>query len=90
MASLSAAPGLARSEPHGAVVANPPFGRRVGARGDLVPLYQTLGRRFRELPDGWRLALLATDRRLALRTGVTLRTAFLTRHGGLGVRALVG
>lgn len=72
----------------GALVVNPPFGKRVG-RGDLGGLYQALGHDLRQLPDTWKLAMLTADRRLALRTGVALKTGFLTRHGGLQVRALV-
>ncbi len=73
----------------GAVVSNPPFGRRVGGGKDLLPLYQSLGQRLSLLPEGWCCALLAADRRLALRTGLELRTAFLSTHGGMKVRALI-
>lgn len=72
----------------GAVVTNPPFGHRIGDHR-LPELYQSLGALLRRLPGGWRVAILAADRRLALRTGLPLRTAFLTGHGGLKVRALV-
>ncbi len=82
------APGLVDPGAVGAVVSNPPFGKRVGdAR--LVNLWQSIGAVLGRLPEGWRLALLSADRRLALRTGLPLKTAFLTRHGGLGVRAMV-
>ncbi len=87
VAAVSAAPGLALDAPSGAVVTNPPFGRRVGG-DDLAPLYQTLGARLLALPSDWHIALLTADRRLALRTGLDLHTAFLTNHGGLRVRAL--
>jgi putative N6-adenine-specific DNA methylase len=73
----------------GAVVCNPPFGKRVGSNKNLLPLFQSLGQRLSRLPEGWCCAILANDRRLALRTGVELRTAFLSTHGGLKVRALV-
>jgi putative N6-adenine-specific DNA methylase len=87
VAAVSNAPGFALDTASGAVVTNPPFGRRVGG-ADLGPLYQSLGQRLDTLPPGWRVALLAADRRLALRTGQRLGTAFLTTHGGLRVRAL--
>ncbi|MBK8974800.1 MAG: class I SAM-dependent RNA methyltransferase [Planctomycetes bacterium] len=83
------APGLADPAPAGALVSNPPFGARVGEAARLVHLWQAVGARCRALPPGWRIALLAADRRLALRTGLPLRTAFATQHGGLPVRALV-
>lgn len=76
--------------PRGLLATNPPFGRRVGQVDRLLPLYQSLGHRAAALPDGWRTAVLAHDVRLARRTGLPLRAAWTTRHGGLAVTALVG
>jgi putative N6-adenine-specific DNA methylase len=73
----------------GVLATNPPFGRRVGKEHALLPLYQTLGHRAARLGPGWRVALLAHDVRLTRRTGLPLRAAFTTRHGGLTVTALV-
>jgi putative N6-adenine-specific DNA methylase len=91
VAAVRDAPGLrAADAPAGAVVANPPYGRRIGAARNLTPLYQSLGQACTALPPAWRVALCASDRRLALKTGLALETAFLTSHGGVKVRALVG
>ena len=71
---------------------NPPFGRRVGGRSGserLEHLWQAIGHRLGGLPADWRIALLTADRRLALKTGLPLKSAFLTKHGGLPVRAMV-
>lgn len=74
----------------GAVVTDPPFWRRLRAgRRDPRALYQTLGRRLAESP-GLRVALLCVERRLALCTGLTLRTACTTMHGGVRVRLMAG
>ena len=70
----------------GAIVTHPPFGLRMGGKRDLAPLYRALGAM---VPDGWRFALLSADRKLGLRSGRDLRTAFLTDAGGVKVRALV-
>jgi putative N6-adenine-specific DNA methylase len=72
------------------VVTNPPYGHRLGEVGDLAPLYRTLGRRFRELPPGSRIALATSERRLGMRVHEGLRTAFVTQSGGLRIRALAG
>lgn len=75
----------------GVVASNPPFGRRVKGKGSdnsLAPLYQTLGNRITALGDGWRAAILAHDLRLCRRTGLDLKAAFTTKHGGLSVTAL--
>lgn len=91
-APLGSTPFLAaeRAPQRGVVVANPPFGRRVSGGRDLLPLYQTLGKRVGALGPGWRIALLAHDPRLARRVGIPLQQLFATRHGGLAVCALAG
>jgi len=73
----------------GLLLTNPPFGHRIRG-GDLRPLYQTLGQRSARLGPGWRVAMLAEDVRLARRTGMPLRAAFTTRHGGKAVTGLCG
>ncbi|HEY8432607.1 MAG TPA: hypothetical protein VIL20_29755 [Sandaracinaceae bacterium] len=72
----------------GALVANPPYGHRLGDRQRLAALYRAIGRRAAERP-GWRLAVLTSERRLGMLVSGELRTAFVTKSGGLGVRALV-
>ena len=73
----------------GAIVTNPPYGQRLGTTASLRNLYQSLGKLVRNLPASWSFAILAMDRRLALKTGVKLKTAFLADNGGLKVRAMV-
>ena len=73
---------------HGALVTNPPHGHRVGKRPNLAPLYQTLGRLLADRPESFRVALLVTDRRLALRTALPLETALVTDQGGHRVRLM--
>ena len=79
-------PGAAPSR--GVVATNPPYGMRVKGKSPLLPLYQTLGHRVRQLGEDWRAAILAHDVRLARRTGLRLEPAFTTRHGGLSVTAM--
>ena len=90
--AISAQPWLQRqgTPPAGVLATNPPFGVRVAKSGGLLPLYQTLGHRAAALGDGWRVAMLVHDVRLARRTGLPLRPAFTTRHGGLAVTAMCG
>ena len=91
--AITAQPWLEQPESapkRGLLATNPPFGVRVPKAGNLLPLYQTLGHRAGRLGDGWRSAILAHDVRLARRTGLVLKAAFTTRHGGLVVTALVG
>ena len=74
--------------PRGVVATNPPYGMRVKGKSQLLPLYQTLGHRVRQLDEDWRAAIVAHDVRLARRTGLPLEPAFTTRHGGLSVTAM--
>ncbi len=90
-AALMDAPYLCGDPEPGAagwIVTNPPFGKRVGRAPSLRPLYQSLGKCVRKLAGGWRVTMLSNDRRLTLSSGIPMDTGFLTRHGGLKVRAL--
>lgn len=71
------------------VVTNPPYGRRVG-RGDLRPLYQTLGRLVREHAD-WTLAMVTPEGSpMARQVGISWEKTCVTRHGGQRVQLQVG
>lgn len=89
-ASLSRSPFRSELAHAGAVVTDPPHGRRLGSADSLPKLYRALGAWLQAAPATCRIALLSGDRRLALRTGIPLTTAFLAMHGGVRVRALVG
>ncbi|MGF1468688.1 MAG: class I SAM-dependent RNA methyltransferase [Sandaracinaceae bacterium] len=80
------APQLA-GRPAGAVVTNPPYGRRTGDRRTLERLYGALVRRTASLGPAWTLTLvLPRQRRPApLRQ---LRSVLATLHGGVPVRYL--
>lgn len=74
----------------GLVVANPPYGKRVGEGGDLPELYRSLGATLRKSFQGWRAALIVPDedaliRDLGLRDARSLRV----RNGGLRCRLLL-
>lgn len=73
----------------GSLVLNPPYGHRLGEADRLPPLYRAIGRRAAEL-EGWRVAILTSERRLGMLVSKALRTAFVTKSGGLSVRALIG
>ncbi|MFL5354484.1 class I SAM-dependent RNA methyltransferase [Archangium sp.] len=74
----------------GLVVANPPYGKRVGEAEDLPGLYRALGATFRRAFPGWRAAVLLPEdpglqRALALPEGRNLPV----RNGGLRCRLLL-
>ncbi len=72
----------------GWILTNPPYGIRVGERGDLRDLYATLGANLRN-KQGWRLGVLTTDRVLVGQMRLPLRSRFDSRNGGIPVSFLV-
>jgi len=83
-ASLSGAPFLSRSPSAGlgALITNPPYGRRVSEGKDLRPLYQTLGSMIERREDSPAIGLVCSDRKLAYAMGVRLHGAQASQHGG--------
>lgn len=83
--SLSASlEGLESYGKPGWILANPPYGVRVGESTNLRDLYGKLGSRLRGA-EGWRLGILTSDTALARQTGLPLRARFSTRNGGMPV-----
>jgi putative N6-adenine-specific DNA methylase len=71
------------------IVTNPPWGGRVSADQHLNPLYRSIGDLRRRAEAGSSLALVTSRRELAYKTGIPLRSAFLTDAGGTKVNAFV-
>ena len=70
----------------GLVIVNPPYGKRIGEKHKLTPLYQTLGRVLSERFSGWRVGVITADKDLAYATGLPfLPPAAPVQHGGLRV-----
>ncbi|MDB5492106.1 MAG: methylase [Micavibrio sp.] len=70
----------------GLVIVNPPYGTRIGDKGKLMPLYQTLGEVLRSRFSNWRIGIITTDTALANSTGLPFLPATApVQHGGLRV-----
>ncbi len=78
---------LARPEGEpGLVIANPPYGGRIGDKQDLLALYAALGKTLRERFSGWRVGIVTDEARLARATGLTFLPAGKPiLHGGIKV-----
>jgi putative N6-adenine-specific DNA methylase len=75
----------------GWVVANPPYGKRVGEGEDLPGLYRALGTTLRRSFAGWRAALLVPDEPTLVRAlGLPEARSLPVRNGGLRCRLLLG
>lgn len=73
----------------GLLIANPPYGLRVGEKAPLRDLYARLGQVVRARGAGWRLALLSADRALEGHTGLRFAELLKTSNGGIPVRLVV-
>jgi putative N6-adenine-specific DNA methylase len=72
--------------PPGLVIANPPYGGRIGDRTKLLPLYRALGQALLARFPGWRVGLVTSDPALARAAGLPfLPPAAPVPHGGLRV-----
>lgn len=80
----------AGAERTGAVVTNPPYGVRVGDVRTLRNLYARTGDVLRTVCPGWRVALVASDRRLVGMLKLSLDEHVRTNTGGLSVTFAVG
>ncbi|UWQ93165.1 class I SAM-dependent RNA methyltransferase [Aliisedimentitalea scapharcae] len=79
---------LVRPEgPAGLVIANPPYGARIGNKKLLYALYGAFGQTLKERFSGWRAAIITSDTGLARATGLPfLPLEQPVAHGGLKVR----
>jgi putative N6-adenine-specific DNA methylase len=74
----------------GLVATNPPYGKRVRGGPDVRNVYAQFGNTMRRMPAGWRVAMYATDARLAHQTRLSLQQEFQTVNGGIRIAAWSG
>ena len=86
--SVGAVSDLQRPEgPAGLVIANPPYGARIGDRRGLQALHGALGKMLKERFAGWRVGIVTTEESLARATGLPFQPPGPpVAHGGLKVR----
>jgi putative N6-adenine-specific DNA methylase len=72
--------------PAGLVIANPPYGTRLGDKKKLLPLYRALGQTLLTRFSGWRVGIITAERTLAQATGLPfLPSDPPVSHGGIRV-----
>ncbi len=72
----------------GLVVANPPYGERIGAESALPGLYSELGRTLRERFAGWQAAILTGNPPLARNLGIYAKRTHCVFNGTIECRLL--
>lgn len=73
----------------GMVVANPPYGARVGGGGELRNLYAQLGNVLRAKRPGWSLAMISADKALEAQVKLKFSEGLKFKNGGIPVRLVV-
>ena len=73
----------------GLVIANPPYGERLGERDALAPLYRAFGKRLQaEFPD-WHAAVIVANADLGRALGLRARKSYVLYNGALECRLLL-
>ncbi len=72
----------------GLVVANPPYGERIGAESGLPALYSELGSTLRESFQGWQAAILTGNPPLARNLGIYAKRTHRVFNGTIECRLL--
>ena len=68
------------------LIANPPYGARVGDASDLRNLYAQFGNVARTKLGGWRVALVSAERSLEAQTKLPFAELVKFSNGGIKVR----
>lgn len=74
----------------GWIVANPPYGIRVGNANDVRNLWAQLGNVLRERAAGWHVTLLSPDPALDRQLQIPMKTVASLANGGVAVRLVTG
>jgi putative N6-adenine-specific DNA methylase len=82
-------PTVVPSGPTGLLIANPPYGIRVGEDRELESLYGALGSLIRDRLPGWRAAILVPQPRLERALGLEIDDAFEVLNGGIRCQLLL-
>lgn len=72
----------------GTILCNPPYGERLGDERELVSLYRTLGRIFRERCQGWRAWVFTGNGRLARQIGLPVAERMHLWNGKIATQLL--
>ncbi|MCF8129107.1 MAG: bifunctional 23S rRNA (guanine(2069)-N(7))-methyltransferase RlmK/23S rRNA (guanine(2445)-N(2))-methyltransferase RlmL [Deltaproteobacteria bacterium] len=72
----------------GLVIANPPYGERMGKKMNLEHLYKTLGDRLKQHFNGWAAGVFTADPELAKKMGIRARKQYQLFNGPIPCKLL--
>lgn len=70
----------------GLVIANPPYGERMGDEASLVYLYKHLGEKIKQQTPGWQAAIFTSSQALARSLGMGPRKSYTLFNGALSCK----
>ena len=70
----------------GLVIANPPYGERMGDEASLVYLYKHLGEKIKQQTPGWQAAIFTSSQPLARSLGMGPRKSYTLFNGALSCK----
>jgi putative N6-adenine-specific DNA methylase len=76
--------------PRGLIIANPPYGKRIGAQDELMTLYREFGDRLRKSCIGWNFGLVIADERYQKALGLQASHRLAFSNGGIRVEFMMG
>ncbi len=74
----------------GLMVANPPYGKRVGEGADPRDLYASMGKAARENLAGWDITIVSNESRLISQLRIPVELLFAASNGGIPVQVVKG
>src|SRR5690606_37764066 len=80
---------LGRPGPRGLVIANPPYGERLGEIEELRDTYRALGEAIKRECPGWRAAIFTANGELGHELGLKAERRYRLYNGALGSELLV-
>lgn len=78
----------ARPTDNGLVVANPPYGERLGTEQELQPLYAQIGTTLKQNFHGWRAAIITSNTELGKAIGIRARRMHTLYNGAIECKLL--
>jgi 23S rRNA (guanine2445-N2)-methyltransferase / 23S rRNA (guanine2069-N7)-methyltransferase len=73
---------------HGLVVANPPYGKRLGEAAELTALYKELGAALKRCYQGWHAAIFTGNAELGKNLGLRARRLYTLYNGAIECKLL--
>lgn len=73
----------------GLIISNPPYGERLSEERELIPVYQTLGKRAKLCADNWTMGVISSNEHLLRAIGLRAHKKTTLKNGALDCQFLL-